>query len=152
MLNKDHEGVNGLHQRWDAWRVNFDEKWRKAGIEALISPCQYHCAFKSENIDLAIIHDYYMIWNFTHFPAGVIPVTAVREEEAQGTYIADTGHRWVDKTARSIQNSEKGSTGMPLGVQVVTQQWRDEECVALMKIVDDAIGNFRVPLPDEINP
>jgi len=32
---------------------------------------------------------------------------------------------------------------MPLGIQVVTQQWRDEECIALMKIVDDAMGNFR---------
>jgi len=32
--------------------------------------------------DLATVHDYYMIWNFVHFPAGVIPVTTVREDEA----------------------------------------------------------------------
>lgn len=83
----------------DAWRMRFDDKWREAGIEALISPCQYHCAFKVADIDLAFQHDYYMLWNFTHFPSGVVPVTTVKEEESRGTYIKDINSRWVDKTA-----------------------------------------------------
>jgi hypothetical protein len=41
---------------------------------------------------------------------------------------------------------------MPLCVQVITQQYRDEECIAMMKIVDDAMGNFRVELPQEMRP
>lgn len=77
-----------------------------------------------------------------------MPVTEVRKDEAMGTYVEDTNRRWIDRQAFQIQNSELGSEGMPLCVQVVTQQWRDEECVAVMKIVDDAMGNFRVPLPD----
>jgi fatty acid amide hydrolase len=97
--------------------------------------------------ELAIYHDYYMLWNFCHFPAGVIPVTQVRADEGKGTYIADTENRWLDKTARLIQKSEVGSEGMPLCVQVVTQQYRDEECLGLMKIVDDAMGHFRAELP-----
>lgn len=40
---------------------------------------------------------------------------------------------------------------MPLCVQVVTRRWQDEECIALMKIVDDAMGNFRAPLPKEFD-
>lgn len=82
MLDKDHEGINALYQRWDSWRIRFDNKWRAEGIDALITPCQYHAAFKSENIDLSTVHDYYLLFNFLHFPAGVVPVTAVREEEA----------------------------------------------------------------------
>ena len=54
----------------------FDAKWRDAGIDALISPCSYHCAFKIENAEeLATIHDYYYMFNFIHYPAGVVPVT-----------------------------------------------------------------------------
>jgi Asp-tRNA(Asn)/Glu-tRNA(Gln) amidotransferase A subunit family amidase len=49
-----------------------------------------------------------------------------------------------------IEKSEIGSQGMPLCVQVITQQFRDEECIAMMKLVDDAIGNYRVELPEEI--
>lgn len=146
-LSKDHRQTNGLHQRWDAWRVKLDEQWRASGIDALLSPCQYHAAFKSELVELAVYHDYYMLWNFCHFPSGVIPVTQVRPEEAKGTYIEDTEKRWLDRTARMIEKSEIGSEGMPLCVQVITQQYRDEECLALMKIVDDSMGHFRVDLP-----
>lgn len=46
--------------------------------------------------------DYYYFWNFVDYPAGVVPVTAVQKEEAQATYIADTGNRWSDMAARQI--------------------------------------------------
>jgi hypothetical protein len=36
---KDHEGVNELYQRHDQWRVRFDDSWRAAGIDALLTPC-----------------------------------------------------------------------------------------------------------------
>lgn len=103
LQQKDHEGVNALHQRWDAWRVKLDEQWKAAGIDALLTPCQYHVAFKSELTDLALFHDYYLLWNFCHFPAGVIPVTAVREDEGKGTYIEDIDRRWVDRAAHLIE-------------------------------------------------
>ena len=37
--DKNHEEINQLYQRWDAWRVAFDNKWREAGISSLVSPC-----------------------------------------------------------------------------------------------------------------
>lgn len=39
LRNRDYNGVNALHQSWDAWRVRFDEKWAKAGLDGCISPC-----------------------------------------------------------------------------------------------------------------
>lgn len=95
----------------------FDEKWRTAGLDALISPCSYHCAFKIEDAEeLSTIHDYYMLFNFIHYPAGVVPVSKVKPDESKGTYISDTNRRWNDKVALKIQNSEIGSEGMPLCV------------------------------------
>lgn len=61
------------------------------------------------------MHDYYLIWNFVHHPAGTVPVSSVREDEI-GNYIGDTKFRWKDRQAKMIENSEKGSAGMPLGV------------------------------------
>ena len=95
-------------------------------------------------------HDYYMIFNIVHYPAGVVPVTVVQEGEDQGTYIADSGNVWEDSIARAIQRSEQGSKGMPIGVQVATPQWRDEECIAALQIVDDCLGNFRPQPIDQI--
>ena len=101
-------------------------------------------------MELATIHDYYMLFNLVHYPAGVVPVTLVQEGEGEGTYIADSGKRWDDKLAHAIQRSEKGSQGMPLCVQVATPQWRDEECIAAMQIVDKCLGNFRPVLPTNL--
>ena len=149
LLDKDHDGISDLYLRFNKFRELFDNKWSKAGIDALVSPCSFHCAFKIESAEeLSTIHDYYYLFNFIHYPAGVVPVTQVQADESTGSYIQDTGRRWTDQVAQKIQSSELGSEGMPLCVQVVTQQWKDEECVAVMKIVDDLMGNFRVPLPD----
>lgn len=76
LLNKDHDGISDIYLRFDQWREMFDQKWRQAGIDALIAPCSYHCAFKIENVEeLGTIHDYYYMFNFIHYPAGVVPVT-----------------------------------------------------------------------------
>lgn len=40
---------------------------------------------------------------------------------------------------------------MPLCVQVVTQQYRDEECVAVMDVIDRVMGRFRAPLPSSFD-
>jgi len=48
---------------------------------------------------LATIHDYYMLFNLLHYPAGIVPVTTVQPSEAKGTYIGDTSARWEDKIA-----------------------------------------------------
>lgn len=50
-----------------------------------------------------------MLFNLLHYPAGAIPVTLVKQGEADGTYISDTESRWNDKLAHAIANSEKGS-------------------------------------------
>jgi len=57
-----------------------------------------------------------MIFNLLHYPAGVVPVTLVKEGEDQGTYIADSGNIWDDNLAHAIQRSERGSRGMPIGI------------------------------------
>ena len=53
-------------------------------------------------------------------PAGVVPATRVRaDEESDRPKTSDI----VERTARTV---EKGSAGMPVGVQVVARHWRED--------------------------
>ena len=80
-----------------------NNKWKAADIEACISPCQYHCAFKADQAaEIATVHDYYMIWNFVSYAAGVVPVSVVREDEQRGEYVLDSGNTFRDKIAFNI--------------------------------------------------
>ena len=57
-------------------------KWQKAGIEALICAPYVSCAFKAKNAgDMGGFFDYSIIWNILHYPAGVVPVSEVHENE-----------------------------------------------------------------------
>ena len=55
----------------------------KAGIKALICPAFVMPPFKAENADKfgIAIGDYAMLWNIVNYPAGVLPVTEVKEGE-----------------------------------------------------------------------
>lgn len=47
-------------------------------------------SFKDENFDnLGSIREYQLIWSVIDYPAGVVPVTHVTEEEAKNAYLYD---------------------------------------------------------------
>jgi fatty acid amide hydrolase len=66
------------------------------------------------------------------FPAGVVPVTRVRPgEESDRPATRDA----VERTARE---SERGSAGLPIAVQVIARPWRDHVALAAMMTIDAA--------------
>jgi Asp-tRNA(Asn)/Glu-tRNA(Gln) amidotransferase A subunit family amidase len=66
------------------------------------------------------------------FPAGVVPVTRVRAgEESERKVTRD----WVERTAR---DSERGSVGLPIAVQVIARPWRDHVALAAMMTIEAA--------------
>ncbi len=83
---------------------------------------------------MALITDYTAIWNTLHFPTGVVPVTEVLPEEEN---VYTDNHN--DKITSYSRSNLLGSAGMPIAVQVSTMKWKDEECIAIMKILDDAV-------------
>jgi len=44
------------------------------------------------------------------------------------------------------------SVGMPIGVQVAAPKWKDEQCLAIMKILEDSVKFLKRPNTDTINP
>jgi fatty acid amide hydrolase len=70
--------------------------------------------------------------NISGFPAGIVPVTRVRAgEESDRAASRDL----MDRVARE---SERGSAGLPIAVQVIARPWRDHVALAAMAKIEAA--------------
>jgi fatty acid amide hydrolase len=75
---------------------------------------------------------YVPLVNVSGFPAGVVPVTRVRAgEESDRAASRDI----VDQVARE---TERGSAGLPIAVQVIARPWRDHVALAAMAAIEAA--------------
>jgi fatty acid amide hydrolase len=74
---------------------------------------------------------YALVYNVLGAPAGVVSVTRVRPGEESDRSVTK---EMADITAREV---ELGSTGLPVGVQVVARHWREEIVLAVMAALED---------------
>jgi fatty acid amide hydrolase len=80
---------------------------------------------------LSFAASYSMLYNLLGMPAGVVPATRVRPgEESDRPRNGDI----VDRTARVV---ERGSAGLPVGVQVVARWWREDVALAVMAALEE---------------
>jgi len=81
---------------------------------------------------LAIPGAYVPLANVSGFPAGTVPVTRVRAgEESDRRASRDQ----VDAAARE---TERGSAGLPIGMQVIARPWQDHIALAAMGAIEAA--------------
>jgi fatty acid amide hydrolase len=75
-----------------------------------------------------------LLYNLLGMPAGVVAATRVRPgEESDRPASKDP----VEQAALAV---EQGSTGLPIGVQVVARHWREDVALAVMAALE---GHFR---------
>jgi len=84
---------------------------------------------------------YALLYNVLGYPAGVVPLTCVR----QGEDLARPPSR--DLVVRAARNVELGSVGLPVGVQVVARPWREHVALAVMSALQ-AGARARDDYPD----
>jgi len=82
-----------------------------------------------------------------HLPAGVVPVTLVREDEQ---FYEDIGHRNKDRIVSLAKDVCRQSAGLPIGVQLIGWPNDDERVLRVMKELQDSIGN-QSPIPKLAN-
>jgi fatty acid amide hydrolase len=75
---------------------------------------------------------YAPIANVSGFPAGIVPVTRVRPGEESDR---PASRDMMDRVARE---SERGSAGLPIAVQVIARPWRDHVALAAMAKIEAA--------------
>lgn len=74
-------------------------------------------------------------------PTGVLPVTLVKEDEQS---YSDPIHK-SDDLVRNMKNCMEGSKGLPVGVQVSTLPYRDEELMGILSQLEGLLKFEEVP-------
>jgi fatty acid amide hydrolase len=124
----------GLTDRVRAYRSQLLDAMDDVGVDILLcpvfaTPALPHTA--SKNFTLAA--SYSMLFNATQLPAGTVPVTRVRAEEAQRAAVEPDS---LDKHAAAI---DAASAGLPVGVQVVGRAWAEHTVLAVMQAIESSV-------------
>jgi len=123
-----------LTRRARAYRYELVRAMQEAGVDVLLSPLHSTPAVphtKSAQFQIAGSHS--MLYNLVQFPAGVVPITQVRADEARR---APGGDRF-DGVARQV---DEASAGLPVGVQLSAPPFADERVLAVMRELERAFA------------
>jgi fatty acid amide hydrolase len=104
------------------------------GIDLLLCPAFATCAFPhGASRGFTLASSYSILFNATQFPAGTVPVTRVRDDEANRA----PGRDALERHAARV---DRGSAGLPVGVQVVGKPWRDHAVLAAMRAIESQVS------------
>ncbi len=123
-------------QRTALRRAEFDA-WNARQLDAVLCPPHVLPALPiGSSGDLTLTLSYMFRYVLLNFPAGVVPVTRVREDETTWT-----GPRGLfgDKCSEAL----RGSVGLPLGVQIVSRPHREDIALSVMAAVEEAARGQR---------
>ncbi|QCF27093.1 amidase [Hydrocarboniclastica marina] len=98
----------------------------------LAPPCSLPAYLHGATRDLLTGGGYLTLYNLLGYPAGVVPMTRVRAEEETER---KPGLDYIKKLAQRI---ERGSAGLPVGVQVVAKPWEEHRALAVMRTLEKA--------------
>mmetsp|Transcript_1480 Transcript_1480/g.2057 ORF Transcript_1480/g.2057 Transcript_1480/m.2057 type:complete len:571 (+) Transcript_1480:90-1802(+) len=145
VVSQQRSGGLNVRQYWEvaADMVEIEKKMTEAfiqeGFDALILPPVACVATPHTTIrDLLFALSYTFLANLLHWPAGVVPVTLVREDE-QKYDIEKIPTIQRDSIAKVLHQSMQSSEGLPVGVQVITKRWSDELCLYVMSEIEQGV-------------
>jgi len=145
LLGSVKSGGLSVHEYWGKISdlISYRAKWERSfideGIEAVIHPALPLPAFPhGASGNLTGAFSYTVIANMLNWPAGVVPVTVVREDE-QHYRLEDIPKDQRDKMANLSAEVMSKSVGLPLNVAVMTPEYQDENCLRIMKEIEKII-------------
>lgn len=137
-------GEKPVHELWRLtkaardYRLALLEAMAQAEIDVLLCPPHATPALPhTKSAQFAIAGSYAMLYNLLQFPAGVVPVTTVSSAEI--TRVTDSPNARGDRFDRLAQEVDAHSVGLPVGVQLAGRPFHDEEVLAVMLALEDAI-------------
>lgn len=121
-------------QRTGMRRAELDA-WNAGQLDAVICPPHVLPAMPlGTSGDLTLTLSYMFRYVMLNFPAGIVPVTRVREDETGWA-----GPAPADRVARLCSEVVRGAAGLPVGVQVAARPYREDVALAVMLAVEDAV-------------
>ncbi|XP_043097771.1 fatty-acid amide hydrolase 1 [Puntigrus tetrazona] len=140
----------GIGSVGELWRqhANIEEyiqeviaEWRRLNVDVMLCPMLgpaynfHYCG----RLNSAIT--YTILYNLLNFPAGVVTVSTVTEEDEAQLHHYKGVHG--DLFDRLFVKAVKGGVGLPLAVQCVSLPWQDEMCLRLMREVEQLTAESR---------
>lgn len=135
------QGIRSVKELWrhhsavEAYRLEFIAHWRSNGLDALICPILGPALTIGYPGKLSSAVSYTMLYNIVDFPAGVLPVTTVTNEDEEALKKYEGHHK--DMWDKLLKEAVSDSVGLPVAVQCVALPWQEEQCLRLMKEVEN---------------
>lgn len=129
--------VWSLHHEIEEFCYQFIAQWKALNLDVMLCPMLGPALSIGYPGKLSVAVSYTMLYNILDFPAGVVPVTMVTDEDEEELksyqgYFRD----WWDRT---LAKAFRGSVGLPVAVQCVALPWQEELCLRFMKEVETLI-------------
>ncbi|XP_033730511.1 fatty-acid amide hydrolase 1-like [Pecten maximus] len=124
-----------LNSQVGQYREEFYDAWTRQKLDIVICPSFGFVAPPYGNLDKTFGGGMYApTYNFLNYPAGCLPVTSVSASDVEDmkNYPQNT---LFEKTIKKVT---EGSEGLPVGVQVVGQQWQEELVLRVMKEIEQS--------------
>ncbi|KAJ7398123.1 Fatty-acid amide hydrolase 1 [Pitangus sulphuratus] len=126
--------VWSLHHEIEDFCHQFIAQWKKLNLDVMLCPMlgpALHIGYPGK---LSVAVSYTMLYNALDFPAGVVPVTTVTDEDEDE--LKDYKGYYRDWWDRTLAKAFGGNVGMPVAVQCVALPWQEELCLRFMKEVE----------------
>jgi len=125
------------------YRLSLIDAMERANVDVLLCPPHATPALPHTlSAQFAVAGSYSMLYNLLQFPAGVLPVTLVREDETRRDGGKGRGDRF-DVIACAV---DERSAGLPVGVQIAGRPFADETVLSVMLELEQAFAD-RADLP-----
>ncbi|KAM9008796.1 fatty-acid amide hydrolase 1-like [Ara ararauna] len=126
--------VWSLHHEIEEFSQQFIAQWKKLNLDVMLCPMLGPALGIGYPSKLSVAVSYTMLYNALDFPAGVVPVTTVTEEDEEEL----KGYQgyFRDFWDRTMAKAICGSVGLPVSVQCVALPWQEELCLRFMKEVE----------------
>jgi Asp-tRNA(Asn)/Glu-tRNA(Gln) amidotransferase A subunit family amidase len=128
-----------LIKRRTQYRTRFLTALARGRFDAILCPVDALPAMipgRSEDLIHAL--SYSATYNLLGMPAGAVAATRIRPEEESNRPASR------DIVERAALETERGSAGLPVGVQVVAKHWREDVVLCLMELLEEHFSQ----LPD----
>ena len=131
----DASDFHDLVLRTNRYRERVLKSMSDAGLDAVI--CAVHplpALRHGGSYLLGSVAGCTYLWNLMGVPSGSAAVTRVREDEQAGRE-----QHTRDRVERAAAQTDAGSVGLPIGVQVVSRPWREDVVLAVMRRLQEAL-------------
>ncbi len=136
MRERSAAGYWELVERCERYRAGFLATMAEQGIDAILCPPHPLPALThGASYDVGTGGIYVTLYNLLGMPAGTVSLSRVRVNEE--TDRPPTKDRALD-TASKV---ERGSAGLPVGVQVAALHWREDIVLTLMAALEEEFRN-----------